>query len=124
MPDIIIDRPLPSSEAAEALDLALRAALGDKCTGVSARVGGKDALKHTITVHLSDKATAEDDNTARQIVLAHDFSTRTPEQTARAERKQVLSAARDKVTVGTASKDEVTAYLLLEVANLRERLGE
>lgn len=124
MPDITIDRPLPSSEAAEALDKALRDALGDKCTGVSARVGGKDALKHTITVHLTDKATADDDNTARQIVLAHDFSKRTPEQEARAESKRVREAARAKVQGGTASKDEVIEYLLLEVANLRERLGD
>lgn len=124
MPDIIIDRPLPSSEAAEALDKALRDILGDKCTGISARVGGKDSLNHTITVHLSDKATADDDNSARQIVLAHDFSKRTPEQEAITERKRVLDAARTKVEDGKATSAEVIEYLMLEVKNLRVRLGE
>jgi hypothetical protein len=123
MPDIIIDRPIPSQEASLALDKALRDALGDKCTGISGRIGGKDALKHTITVHLSDKATAEDDNTARQIVLAHDFSKRTPEQEAQAERKRLREAARAKAQDSKATKDEQIEYLMLEVAHLREQLG-
>lgn len=124
MGDITVVRPLPSDEAAEALDKALRDILGDKCTGVSARVGGKDSLNHTITVHLSDKATADDDNTARQIVLAHDFSKRTPEQEAIAERKRIRETARAKAQDSKATKDEQIAYLMLEIEYLRERHGE
>lgn len=124
MPDIIIARPLPGGEAVDALDKALRAALGNKCTGVSGRVGGKNALSHTVIVHLSTDATADDDATARSIVLAHDFSTRTPEQEARAEKKRLREAARTKAQDSKATKDELIEYLMLEVANLRERLGE
>ena len=124
MPDIIIARPLPSSEAVDALDKALRAALGNKCTGVSGRVGGKNALSHTIIVHLATDATADDDNTAREIVLTHDFTKRTPEQEARAEKKRLREVARAKAQDSKATKDELIEYLMLEVANLRERLGE
>lgn len=124
MPDITIARPLPNTEAVEALDKILRDALGSKCTGVSGRVGGKNALSHTITVHLSADATVEDDNTARSIVLTHDFTKRTPEQEARAEQKRLRDVAREKAKDSKATKDELIEYLVLQVAYLSERLGE
>lgn len=124
MGNIIVNRPLPSPEATDALDLALRTELGDKFTGVSGRTGGKDATSHAIVVHLTDKATADDDNTARQIVLVHDFSTRTPNQIARAEKKQAREVAHAKAQDSKATKDDVIEYLRLQVEYLSERLGE
>jgi hypothetical protein len=117
MGNIIIERFVPNVESIDALDKALRQALGDKTTGMSTGHSG-------ITVHLTDKATADDDNTARQIVLTHDFNKRTIEQESQLERKRLLEVERAKVADSKATKDEVIAYLLLEIANLRERIGE
>lgn len=119
MKNITIERAFSTPETADALDKALREALGERVSGISARTGGK-----SIIVHLNDSATAEDDNTARQIVLTHDFNKRTPEQVAQAERKQAREAARAKVDGGKATKDEIIDYLLLQVAYLNEQLGE
>lgn len=117
MSEIFIDRVLPSSEAADALHAALKTALGDKCDGIRTEKG-------KLYVILNGKADAEDSNTALQVALIHDFRERTPEQVARAERKQQLTAARVNVRNGNLSKDEIVNYLLLEIADLRERLGE
>lgn len=124
MGDIIIQRPLPTAEAVSALDADLRAALGERFYGLSGKTGGKDAANHTIILHLSDKATAEDDNTARQIVLAHDFTKRTPEQLARVAKKQARVDARSKAKGDKATKDDVIEWLMLEIEDLRELLGE
>lgn len=119
MKNITIERAFTTPEAADALDAALRTALGERVTGLSARTGGK-----SVTVHLADNATAEDDNTARQIVLNHDFSTRTPEQETRAEKNRVREEARAKAQDSKATKDDVIEYLRLQVEYLSERLGE
>lgn len=84
MAEIAIERsvPRPIIETFPALDAALRAALGVKISG--ARYG-----KGVVYVVFADgyNYTAEDENTARQTVLTHDFNTRTPSQNKEAARK-------------------------------------
>lgn len=115
---------LPTPEASDAIADALRAALPAHYVGVGSRTHKTDPTQNVIWVHLNDGATADDENTARQIVLTHDFSKRTPEQIARVEKKQVRDAARTKAHDSKATKDDQIEYLMLEVANLRERSGE
>jgi hypothetical protein len=117
MKNITVERSLPTPEAIDALDKVLRDSLGNRTTGLSARTGGK-----TVTIHLTEEATAEDDNTARQIVLTHDFNKRTPEQEARAECKRLREAARLRAQDSKATKDEIIEYLLLQVAYLSEQI--
>jgi hypothetical protein len=84
MKDVTIER---STVNIEALDAELRAALGAATTGFTAG-GGK------IVVHLLDSATPQQENLARQIVLAHDPARLTPQQQQEAERKTKLDQAR------------------------------
>ena len=129
MRDIIIDRPLPSAEAAEALDRALKTTLGEKCSGITAVLKADGQIR----IHLTDDATAEDNNAARQIALKHDFSQRTPEQMARAERKLKLTETRENLgkvrsaKTGDAGRLErleaLVEHLLLENEDLRDQLG-
>lgn len=70
---VLVNRQLTAVEALQALRLALETALTGLVTGVSAGPGW-------IAVYLGAGATAEDENTARQVVLAHDMDERTEEQ--------------------------------------------
>lgn len=132
MYDVIVERIIPDSESGDALHAALKSALGDKCTGFTARTG----MNGVIRVHLTGDAKAEDDNTARQIVLKHDFSERTPVQLAQKARLEKLMEARLSVAVTKNTKtakmidvDKVAQlgalvdYLLLEIEYMRDRFG-
>lgn len=114
---------------AEALDAALRAALGNATTGVS--TGNGQAV-----VHLTDSTTPAQEEQARQIVLAHDPALLTPRQQAEATRQQQLAQAR--ATYGTSELDLAAysgqsaliqqlagkiAWLEREIANLRGPLS-
>lgn len=116
MAEIFIDRALPTPDAADALHAALKSALGDKVAGIS-------KVRQQIKVVFVGAISPDDENTARQIVLTHDFNVRTPEQTARAERKAELETARGKLNEGRMTKDEQIAYLLMVVEEMQERLG-
>lgn len=102
MRELAIDRtiPRPFGDTVPALDAALRTALGDKCTGLAYSNG-------VVRVQLTPSATADDENAAIQIVKAHDFATRSPEQTALAQRKadllEIISTKADTAiaTIGT-----------------------
>lgn len=85
MQNIIVKRQTVNLEA---LDETIRAALGDVVTGVSSRPGA-------VVVHLIDAATTTQANQAQQIVLNHDASELTAEQTAEAQRRQHLETARE-----------------------------
>ena len=115
--EIKVERLLTEVEAIPALDAKLRAALGAKTSGLTYQAG-------VFRILFTEKVTGDDENTARQIVLNHDFTERTPEQEARAESERQREAARAKVAGGKATPEEQIAYLMLEVAHLRERLGE
>ena len=135
MSEIIIQRSLTNPQAADALKLALCAVLGNKCTGISAKHGHKNAEQNYIRVHLTSDATAEDENTARQIVLNHDFNERTPEQKAveaQKARLKELRQANPKVKaqkVGAKAQDIPIADILhrlelaeAEIENLRRHV--
>ena len=115
---------LPSPEASDAVAEALRSALPTQFVGVGSRTHKTDSTQNVIWVHLNDQATADDENTARQVVLTHDFNKRTPEQEARKAAKQAREAARAKAISDKATKDDVIDYLRLQVEYLSERLGE
>lgn len=82
-------RMLPTPEAADALDEAIRSILGVKFSGINAR-------NEQVFLILRDDATADEQNTALTIANAHDFSTRLPRQLERVQRKtdfdEVLAA--------------------------------
>jgi hypothetical protein len=80
MPDIIIQRTPPSVDARPALTEALQNLLSVKFSGFS---GGKSG----ITVHVTEALNEEEDNAVRQLVLTHDYATRTAEQQADAQAK-------------------------------------
>lgn len=84
MAEIAIERqvPRPLLETFPALDAALRTALGVKISGATY---GKGIVRVLFADGYS--YTAEDENAARQIVLTHDFNTRTPEQGKETARK-------------------------------------
>ena len=84
MADIILDR---SPINPEALDAELRAALGGKVSGISARRG-------QVVVHLTDEAIRADEDQARSIVLNHDPAALTPQQAAEQARRTLLAQAR------------------------------
>lgn len=84
MIDIVIDRSVINPEA---LDAELRAALGDKASGISARRG-------QVVVHLTDEASNADQDQARSIVLNHDPAVLTPHQAAEQARRTQLTQAR------------------------------
>jgi hypothetical protein len=84
MKDIAIERGIVNIDA---LDADLRADLGDITTGFSVVVG-------TVIVHLLDTATPQQENRARQIVLAHDPTRLTQQQQQQAERQARLDQAR------------------------------
>ena len=90
MKDVIVERALTAPDALEALDAALRAALGSKCAGVSAGKG-------RIVVHLVGEFDAEDENTAVTIVTNHDMSTRTQRQIDEAAAATTSEQARTNV---------------------------
>lgn len=115
--EITVERQLTTVEAIDALVAKLREALGGKTSGVTYKAG-------VFRVLFTEKVTADDENNARRIVLNHDFAERTSEQIASEARKTELKAARKQVEDGKATKDDQIAYLLLEVAHLRERSGE
>lgn len=125
MPDLIVTRALPGAEAVDALVEALKSALGTRCPGMSAKVGGKNASQHTIIVHLTDDATHEDENIARQIVLTHDFTLRTSGQLARTQRDERLQALRTAIDAKQVklAGDPVLEWLMLEIEVIKERLG-
>jgi hypothetical protein len=70
---VIVSRQLPTPDALQALSEALKTALTTRYEGVQAGPGWICAL-------LADTATADDQNTARQIILNHDFNARTADQ--------------------------------------------
>jgi len=88
MPEIIVERQTVNIPA---LDQAARAALGDAVVGVSRRPGAA-------VIHLIADATRGQIEQARQIMLEHDPSLLTTEQTAEARRIQRLQAARQNNT--------------------------
>lgn len=118
MGEILIDRVLPSPEAAEALHEALKQKLGGKVAGIS-------KVKTQIKVILTDKATTEDDNEARQLVLAHDFNLRTPEQTKRVRAKQDFAdMVGDKATESIADiETDLAAIAAADNAALKQILS-
>lgn len=71
----------------EALDAALRAALGDVVFGISAGPEG-------VVAHLADSATAEQSAQARMLIEQHDPTLLTPEQQIKLERQRQLAQAR------------------------------
>lgn len=120
-----IDRQIPT-EARGALDDVLRAKIG-------AHYDGMSAGKYGVIIHWKDGATEAEKNTALQTVLTHDTSLRTPDQIARAARQTALESARKDTANVTpqslkkASQDDlikIVHWLMLEVNQLKERLGE
>lgn len=77
---------VPDAINIEALDGALREALGDGYLGLS--LGGSEGPR----LHLADGVTAAGLRTARALAAEHDAAAMTPEQTARAEREALLAA--------------------------------
>lgn len=96
MSKIIIQRELTSDDAHQGLRAALEAALPGKLDGLSSGPGA-------IVVYLKNTATAEDENTARQVVLNHDMNIRTP--------AQIEAAA-----IATAGTNIIARYAQTELA--------
>lgn len=71
----------------EALDAALRAALGEVVFGISAGPEG-------VIAHLADAATAQQITQAQTLIEQHDPTLLTPEQQVKLERYQQLEGAR------------------------------
>lgn len=121
-----MNRPLPDPEAADALHAALKTALGSTFAGIVTEDDG-------IRLIFEDAPTAEQANIAQQVILKHDFSERTPDQTRRAQRRQRLADARMSVTAakavpaGDANRikhlESQVEYLMLEMEHLRDSLG-
>jgi len=84
MQNIIVERHAVNIEA---LDAELRSALGDVIAGMSTRPGA-------IVVHLSDAASKSQANQAQRLVLDHDATQLTSEQSGEVDRIQRLRAAR------------------------------
>lgn len=99
---IYTERTAPAgNQWQEALHAALVAALPGKALGV-----GSYAPSGKIIVYMDTTANGDDDNTALQLVAAHDTASRTPEQTAiNAVRTAAQSA------VGVVYTDLTTAQL-------------
>ena len=118
---------LISVDAHGALSDALQALLGDKYQGSGCKRGINEQY---IDVRLSDSATETDENAARQLVLTHDTSKRTPDQLERAVLTSQLESARklysaDKLNVSTMTDSELREfvhYLILEITSLRAKL--
>lgn len=115
--------PEPVIENIPALDERLRLAFGDNCSGLTYHKG-------VVEVHLGDRATAEDDNAAIQIVLSHDFTTRSTKQQEEDALQAKLDEARatyqdttldEKATMGDLAAQ--VEWLKAEIADLRHRLG-
>ena len=84
----------------EALDAAIRAAVGGKISGISTGSYG-------VCIHLTDETTtAADIEQARSIVTAHDPAILTADQQARQDRTQALATARS----AQATPINVAAY--------------
>ena len=105
----------------EALDAELRAALGGITSGLSLTPG-------QVIVHLVDKATPADIETARAVVLAHDPSVLTPEQQAELAQRQKLDQARrdygtSEIDLSTYSgKDPLLTALAEKIAWLEREI--
>jgi hypothetical protein len=84
MQNITIEKALVNTEA---LDAALRTALGAAVSGIS-------YTRSVVTVHLADDATPEQVNQASTIVLTHDPAQLTAEQQAELDRRSRLAQAR------------------------------
>lgn len=97
MIEVIVERTLINPPM---LDTALRETLGNLTTGFSAGNG-------VVIVYLDDSATLDQQEQAREIVLAHDPTQLTPEQQAEAARAQKL--AQYQTQYGAANLD-LTAY--------------
>jgi multidrug efflux pump subunit AcrA (membrane-fusion protein) len=97
------------------LDAELRNNLGDVVKGVSVRRG-------QVIVHLDDRVTAAQVSQAQQIVLDHDASQRTPEQSARqqleADRK-IYRQLFDPASINLQQLAERVAWLENEIRDLR-----
>jgi hypothetical protein len=76
-----------NSVNSEALDSALRAALGAQAIGISTGPYG-------VAVHLSDQASQADIDQVQAIVAAHDPAVLTAEQQARIDQQAALDSAR------------------------------
>jgi hypothetical protein len=97
MIEVIIQRAAVNIEA---LDTALRAALGNVATGIS--VGGGQ-----VKLHLTDDATPAQVDTARALAVAHVPTDLTPAQQAALIRRQKLDQARRDYG---ASEIDLTVY--------------
>ena len=98
MQKILINRQLPTPEAMAALDAAVKVAVGaGKIVGVGSGPG-------YIAVYLIDAADETDQNTARQTVLNHDMTARTPEQ-------------QERAAIKNHKADVIQRYLESELAN-------
>jgi hypothetical protein len=110
----------------EAVDAALRAALGATSSGVSA--SGDE-----VVVHLDDAATPTQIQQAQQIVASHDPQVLTPEQQAEANRRQALKQAQQAAEALPLSPSDFTGkqqalaqkvlWLEQAVRDLQQRLG-
>jgi DNA-binding protein YbaB len=100
-------RDVPAVNA-EALDEALRAALGDGVSGLS--YGGG-----VVTVHLTGKASPDAAETARSIVASHDPTQLTPAQQQAQQEAAKLDAAR-KANQGDLDTSQYTDPLLAGLA--------
>ena len=108
----------------QALDGALRAALSDVFVGLSTGPS-------SVTVYLTDNASDEQEQQARDIVEGHDPMQLTPEQQAEIERQQQLAELREANSEPFAMGDydaqpsliqqmaQRIAWLELEIADLR-----
>ncbi len=111
----------------EALDAALRAALGSVVLGVSAADGG-------VRIHLRADASPDAAAQARSLAVRHDPAALSPRQQAERDRSDQLAAAR-RAAGGTLDPDafadprlralaQRVVWLALEIEALRARLGE
>lgn len=72
--EVLTDRPAPSDFTAfDALQESITAAVPNKCSGIATRKG-------KIAAQLIAVITPDEENTIRQLILAHDFNQRTPGQ--------------------------------------------
>ncbi len=112
----------------EALDAALRAALGGAVVGVSAAADG-------VHIHLRAEAGPDAAAQARSIAVRHDPLALSQRQQAERERRERLAAARSDAAASPLDPDafadarvralaQRVAWLALEIEALRARLGE
>lgn len=136
MYELIVDCDYPEPELLLALHGAITAIFGDKLISMSAKnnhITGQKSLKLVFEPPLSP----EDEKVAREIILKHDFTTKTPAQLAQEQRRERLLTARQNAaaisldTLAGRPESEILAAVLqkltwleLEVQTLREQVRE